>query len=181
MATYSTDLFDLIKALTIAEKAYFKKYAYKQQTDSKDNPYLRLFDAIDKQELYDEEKLIHKLAKEKIAKQFSAAKNYLYNLILDCIAMYDATEGNTRHKLRQQIRQVEVLVDRGLREQAAKKVEAARKLLHPDNIINQYSLHIELINLSLEILPYKSETFDERMKLQYEKEHIFMVVSNSQQ
>jgi hypothetical protein len=181
MATYSTDLFDLIKALTIAEKAYFKKYAYKQQTDSKDNPYLRLFDAIDKQELYDEEKLIHKLAKEKITKQFSAAKNYLYNLILDCIAMYDATEGNTRHKLRQQIRQVEVLVDRGLREQAAKKAEAARKLLHPDNIINQYSLHIELINLSLEILPYKAETFDERMKLQYEKEHVFTVVSNSQQ
>ena len=181
MATYSTDLFDLIKALTVAEKAYFKKYAYKQQTDVKDNPYLRLFDAIDKQEAYDEEKLIKKLAKEKIAKQFSAAKNYLYNLILDCIAMYDATEGNARHKLRQQIRQIEVLVDRGLREQAAKKAEAARRLLHPDNIINQYSLHIELINLLLEILPYKAENFYDRMKLQYEKEHIFLVVSNSQQ
>ncbi len=181
MATYSTDLFDLIKALTVTEKAYFKKYAYKQNTDAKDNPYLRLFDAIDKQEEYDEEKLVKKFAKEKFAQKFSAAKNYLYQLILDCLSMYDAAGVSLRHKLRMQIRNIEALIDRGLMEQALKKVEATRKLLHPDNIINQYSWHIELINLQLEIMPYKTETFDERMKLQNEKSEIFAITGNCQE
>ncbi|QQS27622.1 MAG: hypothetical protein IPM47_12080 [Sphingobacteriales bacterium] len=181
MATYSTDLFDLIKTLTVTEKAYFKKYAYKQNTDAKDNPYLRLFDAIDKQEEYDEEKLVKKFSKEKFAQKFSAAKNYLHQLILDCLANYDAAGISIRHKLRMQIRHIEALIDRGLMEQALKKVEATRKLLHPDNIINQYSWHIELINLQLEILPYKTETFDERMKLQNEKSEIFAVTGNCQE
>ncbi len=181
MATYSTDLFDLIKALTITEKAYFKKYAYKQQTDTKENPYLKLFDAIDKQEVYDEEKLVKKFAKEKFAQKFSAAKNYLYQLILDCLAAYDAAGVSLRHKLRMQIRHIEALIDRELMEAAQKKIDATRKLLHPDNIINQYSWHIELINLQLEILPYKTETFDERMKLQEEKSAIFKITTNCQE
>ncbi|OWY20968.1 hypothetical protein C7N43_00565 [Sphingobacteriales bacterium UPWRP_1] len=181
MAGYSTDLFDLVKTLTVNEKAYFKKYAYKQQSDARENPYLRLFDAIDKQETYDEEKLVKKFAKEKFAQKFSAAKNYLYNLILDCLAMYDTNSEKLRHKLRQQIKQIEALIDRGLMEQAMKKVEATRKLLHPDNVINQYSWHIELINLQLEIMPYKTETHDERMKLQYEKSHLLSVIANSQE
>lgn len=173
-------LFDLVKSLSVAEKAYFKKYAYKQQSNPKDNPYMRLFDAIDKQESYDEDKLLKKFAHDAIGQKLSAAKNYLYQLILDCLTMYDAAGESLRHKLRQHIRHIEVLIDRGLFEQASKKIETTRKLLHPDNIINQYSWHIELINLQLEILPYKTEVFEARMQLQDEKSYILTVVTNSQ-
>lgn len=181
MTSSSAPLFDLIKSLSVTEKAYFKKYAYKQPSNNKDHPYLRLFDAIEKQDEYNEEKLIKQFAKESIGQKFSAAKNYLYQLILDCLAMHDAAGDSLRHKLRQQIRHIEVLIDRGLFEQASKKIESTRKLLHPNNIINQYSWHIELINLQLEILPYKVETFEERVKLQDEKSYILSVVVNSQE
>ncbi len=180
MTNSPSPLFDLIKSLSVTEKAYFKKYAYKQQQQLKDNPYMRLFDAIDKQSQYEEEKLLKKFAQESIGQKFSAAKNYLYQLILDCLAMHDAAGESLRHKLRQQIRHIEVLIDRGLFEQASKKIESVRKLLHPNNIINQYSWHIELINLQLEVLPYKTETFEARMQLQDEKSHILSVVVNSQ-
>ena len=72
MAT-SNALFDLIKSLTPNEKSYFKKNAYKQEKGGK-NPYLQLFDAIDKQAEYDESKLLRKFAKHKMSKQFSTAK-----------------------------------------------------------------------------------------------------------
>jgi hypothetical protein len=48
------NLHKLIHSLTPNEKAYFKKFAYKSK-DDKENPYLILFDAILKQDEYDEE------------------------------------------------------------------------------------------------------------------------------
>jgi len=49
---YSNDLFDLIHAMTKSEKRYFKLFSSGQ---SGDKEYINLFNAISKQEYYDEE------------------------------------------------------------------------------------------------------------------------------
>jgi hypothetical protein len=48
----STELHDLIKSLTKSEKRFFKLHSSLQ---SGDKNYLRIFDAIDKQKVYDED------------------------------------------------------------------------------------------------------------------------------
>lgn len=73
-----SSLYTLIQSLTPAEKGYFKKYV--QHDNAKAKSYVRLFDAINSQEEYDEDKLKKKFAKE--LSNFSAAKNYLFESIL---------------------------------------------------------------------------------------------------
>jgi hypothetical protein len=48
----SNELHDLIKSLTKSEKRFFKLHSSLQAGDKN---YLRIFDAIDKQKVYDEE------------------------------------------------------------------------------------------------------------------------------
>lgn len=162
MAT-NTDLFDLIQSLTRTEKAYFKKFAYKND-NAKDNPYLRLFDAIDRQKAYKEEKLLKKFSKEKFVKQFSVAKNYLLNLIVSSLADYD-TNKNNRNRLLQMLREIRALKDRGAISLAQKRIETALKLAekyHDDWCL--YELHI----MSVVLLPLKSsiDRFDRYQKAQ---------------
>ena len=49
---------------------------------------MMLFEAIDKQQSYDEKAVISKFSKEQFVKQFPVAKNYLYNLILKALDVY---------------------------------------------------------------------------------------------
>jgi hypothetical protein len=81
------DLHKLIHSLTPNEKAYFKKFAYKSK-DDKENPYLLMFDAILKQDEYDEEALKKKLKNTKLINNFSAAKNYLSDLIITTFSLF---------------------------------------------------------------------------------------------
>ena len=61
MPKYGTnELFQLIKSLSKSEKGYFKKFALLNSATIKAN-YERLFDAIDKQQTYDEVKLKQKV------------------------------------------------------------------------------------------------------------------------
>lgn len=146
MAT-NTDLFDLIQSLTRTEKAYFKKFAYKKD-NAKDNPYLQLFDAIDRQKEYDEEKLLKKFRKEKFVKQFSVAKNYLLNLIVSSLADYDSNK-NHRTRLLQMLREIQALKDRGATDLAQKRIDAAIKLAekHQDEwvLYDLYTSYIVLL------------------------------------
>ena len=77
----SADLFHLIKSLSRNEKGYFKKYV-SRHTLKGENNYVRLFDAIDRQKTYDEDKL---LRKESYIRQLPLLKNYLYQMILESL------------------------------------------------------------------------------------------------
>ncbi|MEZ4886340.1 MAG: hypothetical protein R3E32_16510 [Chitinophagales bacterium] len=162
MAT-NTDLFDLIQSLTRTEKAYFKKFAYKND-NSKDNPYLQLFDAIDRQQEYDEEKLLKKFRKEKFVKQFSVAKNYLLNLIVSSLADYDSNKNN-RNRLLQMLREIRALKDRGATDLAQKRIDAALKLA--EKYQDDWILY-ELYLMSVVLLPLQNsaDRFDLYQKIQ---------------
>lgn len=85
--TPSSRLFDLIKSLSGSEKRYFK-LAAKADGQSK---YLRLFEAIEQQEVFDDVALQKKVyGKEKIqSRKYSELKAYLYDLLLRHLQQYD--------------------------------------------------------------------------------------------
>jgi len=118
----SDDLFRLIKALSPAEKGYFKKFADRYSFSEKDNNYLKLFELIEAQETYDEKLLV----KEKFINQLPRQKNYLQNLILKSIQMYDS-ESNVTVELENSIQQVRALIRRGQYDLAAKVLQKAKK------------------------------------------------------
>ena len=51
------DLFQLIKSLEQTEKRYFKVFSTMHVKGGESNVYSRLFDAIDRQTVYDEEEI----------------------------------------------------------------------------------------------------------------------------
>lgn len=123
--TMSDDLFRLIQSLSQTEKTYFKKFA-QLHVLGEENVYLRLFDAIDAQEKYNEKLLIEIFSKGKSASQFSVLKNYLYNLILKSLRNYHA-DATVRAELRQQLQNVTLLFEKGLHRQAEKLLRRCRK------------------------------------------------------
>ena len=71
----STELFSLIKSLTKSEKRFFKLNSSLQ---SGDKNYLKLFDYIEKQNSYNEEKLKNNFKGEKFILHLPSEKNHLY-------------------------------------------------------------------------------------------------------
>ena len=122
----SDDLFRLIKSLDKNEKGYFKKNA-QGGSKGRDKNYLVLFDAIDAQEDYNEEALLKKFRNQTFAKQFSVAKNFLFELILKSQRAYRA--GSSKFmRLNALMENGEVLFEKGLYEEAIKMWEKAKYL-----------------------------------------------------
>lgn len=122
----STVLFDLIKALTGPEKRYFKIFAQRHVIGEQNN-YIKLFDAIEAQEEYDEDILLKKFRKEKFAKQLHRIKNYLYDLILKSLTEFHRAK-TISSELRHKMEMVEVLYAKGLTGQAQKMLEGTLEL-----------------------------------------------------
>ena len=121
----STDLFDLIKSLSQAEKRYFKVYS--SLSGRGKNNSVRLFEAIDKQKEYDEAKVIAKFKGEVFTKQFSVAKNYLYAQLLKSLrSFHDGKSVNSQ--LSALLLEVELLYQKALYDQCAKLIKKGLKL-----------------------------------------------------
>ncbi|HET6226088.1 MAG TPA: hypothetical protein VFF27_07395 [Bacteroidia bacterium] len=130
---YSNDLFDLIHAMTKAEKRYFKLFSSSQ---SGNKEYINLFNAIAKQENYDEEKI----KKQVDINALPTVKNYLYNLILRSLRSQQLNQ-NISLQLKDALKDVEILYQKGLYEQCSRILTRARK------IAKQYEKHIHLLEL----------------------------------
>lgn len=120
----SDHVFRLIKSLDPSEKGYFKKFAtgYGKQQN-----YILLFDAIDKQQQYDEAALIRKFKAYPFVKQFAVAKNYLWELILRSQRQYRA-EGSKFVQLNTLLENGEILFEKGLYEESLRAWDKAAKL-----------------------------------------------------
>jgi hypothetical protein len=118
-------LYQLIKSLSISEKGYVKKFCAKNGASPS---YLKLFDAIDRQESYDEEQLKKKFKKEKFIKQLSVAKNYLIKTILRSLRAYhsEATNNIQVHEL---LLEIELLYNKRLVGLCKKLIKKAKKII----------------------------------------------------
>ncbi|MBC8045821.1 MAG: hypothetical protein H7Y00_03440 [Fimbriimonadaceae bacterium] len=112
MKTASSDLFDLIRSLSPAEKTYFKKFAA-ALTFGETADYISLFNAIEKQSNYDEPALKQKFKKHAIGKNFAYNKIYLYQIIIRTLKNFHA-ERNVQFEVISMLEEIQILQQRGL-------------------------------------------------------------------
>ncbi len=128
MKTTSDDLFRLIKSLNKSEKGYFKKFASKSASGSRQN-YLVLFDAVDSMDVYDEEKLKKKLRSESFVKQLPVYKVYLFNHILKALHLYGAQD-KAEERLTELMVNIKILSDRALYKEAWKLIRKTKEMAY---------------------------------------------------
>jgi len=111
--TPSRKLFDLVKSLSGSEKRYFKLFVNKNGTD-KHKKYFLLFDAIDAQEVFDDDFLQQVVYQGETiqSRKYSELKAYLYDLILKSLQGYDENS-SIDYKFKGMLQSVRVLYKRG--------------------------------------------------------------------
>lgn len=132
------DLFQLIKSLEQAEKRYFKVFTTMHVKGGESNNYAKLFDAIDKQEEYDEDEIRKQFKGEKFVNQLHVAKNYLYNNILKSLRLFHS-EKSKLNELMDILRDIQILYDKSLYKQCKKLLEKAKK------IASTYEKHAQVL------------------------------------
>lgn len=131
-------LVDLLESLTGPEKTYIKKRAKAFRNDSSAQ-YLRLFDLMEKQNSYNEKKLIAAFGS---TEQLTRTKNYLYNFILNALEGYQAA-GNPVIKQKEVLSTVNILFDRGLYTQSKQVLLTG---LEKPGFKYNYFLYLEALN-----------------------------------
>ncbi len=125
--TDSKDLFELIHSLSRNEKGYFRKYVSGISSGRGDN-YLVLFDAIEKQKRFDEEKLERSLKGKSFLSYLSREKNYLYQLIMKSLGAFHF-ESDIEIRVNGMLTAVRILFNRGLLDHCEKKLRRIRKII----------------------------------------------------
>lgn len=120
----SSELFDLIKTLTGHEKRYFILFCSFQSGNKK---YLKLYYLLEKQKIYNEEKLIASLKGDPMCKQLAVSKNYLYTMILKSLNSYNAS---FKTSFGATIDTIEVLYYKGLYKQCFKIISKLKKQIY---------------------------------------------------
>lgn len=121
----SDQLHKLIKSLSKPEKRYFKVFSSRHIIGDENN-YQTLFDAIDKQEEYDEEKLMKKFKDKSFVSRFSIAKNRLYNAILKSLDSFHSNS-SIEAQIHRQVHAAEILYNKSLYDQSMKVLTSAKK------------------------------------------------------
>jgi len=114
----SKDLFILISSLSKSEKGYFKKFT-SLHVRGEENQYVKLFDIIEKQEEYDEHKVIDAMGQTDHPKNFAVLKSYLYDLILKSLRSY-YSQSTPELEIKELIEYIEILHNKGLYKQCEK-------------------------------------------------------------
>jgi hypothetical protein len=157
MKSPSTDLFDLIHALSPAEKKHFHRFA-QRHVIGEGNLYLQLFKILSAQRTYDETQA--RLAIQQDKGRFAVSKKQLYDLILEALPFYHRAK-ESREQLKRWIQSAHILIDKGLISQAEKLwkkswAKAQAEQLQP---IMPELLLLERILLEKKIGHKKSEQF----------------------
>ncbi len=157
MANVVSDaLFVLIKSLSKSEKRYFRL-----QPMAEDGQHRLLFDAMEKLNEYDEEKLLKLLKGSPITDAISIAKNRLYHTLLKSLASFHH-KATARAEVMRLLQSIEVLFNRGLHEQADKLVNSALKIARKNELS---ALQLELNEWKERILEAMNIPGSERFEL----------------
>lgn len=161
------DLFQLINSMSKSEKGYFKKFSTVYATEGTRN-YIKLFDAIEKQKVYDENKILKLFNKEQFIKRLPVEKNNLLHLILKCLKVYHS--GKTmEQEVKELLEYVEILFDKHLYKLCWKKLKKVKKIAsETENFL--YLLEIKTWENKLLHIEHKLEELKELIKTAPEEE-----------
>jgi len=135
----SDQLFRLVKSLSKAEKRYFKLFAGRHSSHGKSD-YITLFDAIEKQDIYDESKLAVKFKGTTFGHSPAIAKNRLYEAVLKSLHAFHS-EGSIGVELQRLLHFVEILFNKSLYDESRKILNKASR------IAQKYERHTFLIDI----------------------------------
>jgi hypothetical protein len=137
----SKSLYELIKSLTKSEKRYFK-LQMSSSGSSEDKKVVKLFDEINNQDEFDEEKILFKI--EGIKKeQLSNLKAYLFQKILQSLRQFNASK-IPEIRIREQIDYAHILFNKRNYEQGLECLKNAKKLAKE---FDQLELMLDIINM----------------------------------
>ncbi|MCW5900004.1 MAG: hypothetical protein KIT10_12115 [Flavobacteriales bacterium] len=114
----------LVRSMTSTEKRYFKVHTGRHGQGTGQH---ELFDAIAAMEVYDEAALLERFRDQAFSHHFAITKRRLYASILRCLEAYHA-DGSVDARLHGMLRQVDLLHERALYEDAAKLLQGTRRL-----------------------------------------------------
>jgi hypothetical protein len=159
-----TQLFDLIKSLSKAEKRYLKLFC--RQFNNGSN-YLRLFEVIDAQKEYDEAAIRKKFKKEIFCKQLHVTKNYLHHLILKSLRNFHS-QLSKDSELKDTLRNIEILYHKELYDHCAAELKTA------ESIARDYEINSGLA----EVIAWKRKLAQARHSQQY---NLFLALLTEQE
>lgn len=160
MKSSDSGLFQLIKTLTKTEKTYFKRSAFNA---GESKIYLNLFDAIDKQDVYDEKKLREEF---KNVKQFSVLKIQLYENVLDSLRRL-ADSVSFSYNIACIIKNAEQLFNKGLYFQSEKLLTKAKaKAYEAEEFISV----LQAINLQKKLILKQIQQDEQKVKFLHKEE-----------
>lgn len=152
----SDHLFRLIKTLSKGEKRFFKLYV-SRLNDSENKKFIILFNAIDKQKVYDEDLI---LSKEKTLnpKQFSNLKAHLYYQLLKCLKLCNSNNLDTINII-EFLDYARILYSKCLYKECIKMIDKVKKMA----VDNDYSvLLLEILELEKLVIPKTLNAGNER-------------------
>lgn len=163
----SAALHQLIQSLTKTEKRYFNLFAQRHVQTQKTH-YLELYETIDRQPEYDEERLKETLGDHRLIKHLPAAKYYLYHLLLDSLHAFHE-ENSLEVKLRKKLHHAQLLLEKGLEEQSNKLVVRLRDEAQEHEL---FPLLVEVLHLQKQLQArqyYRDRTLEDLQQLHEEE------------
>jgi len=139
-------LFSIIKSLSGPEKRYFKLYASRHIDNDTVNS-VQLFNGIEEQEKYNEEKLKNDLTDKNLIKNISFNKNYLYNQVLDALQMFHLNSSGS-FRLKKMVVQIELLFNKRLFGQCSVLIKKAKDVASQ---LEKYSEWLDILSLEYEV------------------------------
>ncbi|HSZ25205.1 MAG TPA: hypothetical protein VK766_05785 [Cytophagaceae bacterium] len=147
----SKNLYELIKSMNKNEKRYFKvTTSFSEEADDKKG--LLLFDEINKQDDFDENKILKKNPSLK-ASQLSNLKAYLHERILQSLRQFHLPK-IMDIQIREQIDYAQLLFERRLYDQGKNCLRKAKKMAQ---LYNNLELQLEIIKLEKGVLTQTTE------------------------
>lgn len=125
---------ELIKSMTKAEKRYFKLMA-SRHTIGEENNYVVLFDAIEKQDEYDEHAIFDYFKGKAFLNKFSISKKRLYDQILHALDSFYCTS-SIEAQLYKMLNSADILYDKSLYGQVRSILRSAEKLAIKNELYN---------------------------------------------
>ncbi len=128
------ELFQLIRSLSKSEKKFFTQYVNIYEKGS--SPiYLQLFDFLNTEPVYDEEKIFKKFREANFKKNFPVTKHYLKNLIVKTLRHSELTVREDRD-LTVYILDIKRLMAKGLFPMAKKMIEKLKEEAYEEEKLN---------------------------------------------
>ncbi len=140
--------FELLKSLNKSEKRFFKIYSGRHVIGDQ-NKYVQLFDAMDKQTVYNEEQIKENFKDYKFVNRMPVAKAYLYDLMLKSMSAYH-NHHSIEAQLYDNLKQIRFLYNKKLYQQAEILLDKTLKL----------SKDQDYLELMPEIMRWKKKLMD---------------------